>query len=159
MKLKIRSINLSDWKWIRDLIIKEWGSEKVVTKGKIYNVKDLPGLAAKQNREIVGLLTYHIKNNECEIVTLNSIKTNQGVATNLLEEIKKIAVTKKCKRLWLVTTNNNIKALGFYQKRGFYLKAIYPNAIELSRKLKPEIPMIGNEGIPIRDEVELEIVL
>jgi len=159
MKLKIRPTNLKDWKWIRDLIIKEWGSEMVVSKGKIYNIKNLPGLAAEQNGEIVGHLTYHMENNECEIVTLNSIKTNQGIATNLLEEIKKIAVIKKCKRLWLITTNDNIKVLGFYQRKGFCLKAIYPNAIELSRKLKPEIPMIGNEGIPIRDEIELEIVL
>ena len=50
-------------------------------------------------------------------------------------------------------------ALGFYQKRGFRLVAVHPGAVNESRKLKPEIPLIGNDGIPIRDEIELEIVL
>lgn len=62
-------------------------------------------------------------------------------------------------RLWLITTNDNMEALRFYQKRGFILSALYPNALEESRKLKPEIPEVGLEGIPLRDEIELEFKL
>jgi hypothetical protein len=52
-----------------------------------------------------------------------------------------------------------MNALRFYQKRGFVLVALHRNALELSRKLKPEISLIGNAGIPLRDEIELEIML
>jgi ribosomal protein S18 acetylase RimI-like enzyme len=73
--------------------------------------------------------------------------------------VKKSATLKGCRRLWLITTNDNTDALRFYQKHGFMLVAVHRNAIEESRKLKPEIPLIGNNNIPIRDEIELEMML
>ena len=42
----------------------------------------------------------------------------------------------------------------FYQRRGFVLAGVYPGAIEQSRRIKPQIPRVGNFGIPIRDEIE-----
>lgn len=62
------------------------------------------------------------------------------------------------RRLWLVTTNSNLDALRFYQRRGLHLVRVWPDAMNRSRELKPEIPMIGDFGIAIRDELELEIV-
>jgi hypothetical protein len=59
----------------------------------------------------------------------------------------------------LITTNDNTAALRFWQKRGFKLLRVHRNAVEKSRKLKPEIPLTGNDGIPIRDEIELEMML
>ncbi|MFP3471139.1 GNAT family N-acetyltransferase, partial [Micrococcus sp. SIMBA_144] len=61
-----------------------------------------------------------------------------------------------CSRITLITTNDNLAALKFYQKRGFVMTAIHRNAVEKARKIKPEIPLIGNDGIPIRDEIQLE---
>jgi len=46
-----------------------------------------------------------------------------------------------------------------YQQRGFVLAAIHRNALEQSRKLKLEIPVVGSDGIPLRDEIELEMML
>ena len=77
----------------------------------------------------------------------------------MIDVVREVATESGCKRLWLITTNDNINALRFYQKRDFVLVAVHRNALELSRKLKPEIPMIGNDGIPLRDEVELEMIL
>lgn len=59
-------------------------------------------------------------------------------------------------RIWLITTNDNLNALGFYQKRGFRIKAVYPGAVDEARRIKPEIPLAASNGIPIRDEIELE---
>jgi hypothetical protein len=59
----------------------------------------------------------------------------------------------------LVTTNDNLNALRFYQKRGFVLVAVHRNALEVSRKLKPEIPLVGMDSIPLRDEIELEMMV
>jgi N-acetylglutamate synthase-like GNAT family acetyltransferase len=109
--------------------------------------------------EKVGLVTYNIVDECCEIVTIDSIRPFSGVGTVLIEAIKNIALKSGCKRLWLITTNDNMNALRFYQKRGFELVAIHRNALDISRKLKPEIPLTGNDGIPLRDEIELEMIL
>ena len=77
----------------------------------------------------------------------------------LIEQVKDIARSVGCKRLWLITTNDNMHAVRFYQRRGFMLVAVHRNALAVSRKLKPEIPLIGVDGIPLRDEIELAMVL
>ena len=61
--------------------------------------------------------------------------------------------------LELVTTNDNTSALRFYQRRGWVLAAVHVGGIEASRRIKPSIPARGNDGIPIRDELELECAL
>jgi len=109
--------------------------------------------------EPAALVTYRINGNKCEIVTLNCLVEGAGIGSALIDTVREMAISAHCKRLWLITTNDNTKALRFYQKRGFSLVAIYPNALEQSRQLKPEIPLVGNDGIPIRDEIELEFSL
>ena len=105
------------------------------------------------------MLTYRIDGRDCEIVTVDSATKGAGIGTALIDAAKKVAQTKGCKRLWLITTNDNLNALGFYQKRRFRPVALYPNALEASRKLKPEISLKAANGIPIRDELELELEL
>jgi len=73
--------------------------------------------------------------------------------------MKTAAAAAGCTRLWLVTTNDNVEALRFYQKQGFRLVALYPNALEASRRLEPDLPLVGRHGIPLRDEIELEMRL
>lgn len=120
---------------------------------------NLPGFVALYQSEKVGLVTYNIVDIGCEIVTINSIHPSSGVGTALIEAVRDIAIKSGCKRLWLITTNDNMNALRFYQKRGFILVAVHRNALEQSRKLKPEIPLIGEHGIPLSDEIELEMTL
>ncbi|MBS1248898.1 MAG: hypothetical protein MAG431_00468 [Chloroflexi bacterium] len=95
----------------------------------------------------------------CEIVSLDSLEEGHGIGTKLVEAVHQVAVENACERLWLITTNDNLNALGFYQKRGFELVAVHRGAMEESRRVKPKIPEIGHNGIPIRDEIEMEIVL
>ena len=111
-----------------------------------------------QNRK-AGLALYRVDGKECEIMSMNSLVEGIGIGSALVDAVKDAAVKAECKRLWLITTNDNTKALRFWQKRGFKLAAVYPGAIEKSRLIKPEIPLTGNDGIPIRDEIELERVL
>jgi hypothetical protein len=60
-------------------------------------------------------------------------------------------------RVWLVTTNDNLDALRFYQRRGFRIAQVRPGAVDETRKtLKPSIAEVGDFGIPIRDEIVLE---
>ena len=90
---------------------------------------------------------------------MNSLVERIGVGSALIDAVKKVAASAGCRRLWLITTNDNTAALRFWQKRGFWLAAVYPNAIAESRLLKLEIPLTGNDNIPIRDEIELEMIL
>jgi len=136
-------------------IIRGWGSDILVSRGKAYKAEDLEGILVYENDKIIGLGLFYIKN-DCEIVLLETSIQNKGIGTKIIERIKEIAKIKNCNRLWLITTNANTNALGFYQRRGFHISNIYINAMEESRKIKPEIPKM-EEGIEIRDEIELEI--
>ncbi|NCU18525.1 GNAT family N-acetyltransferase [Pallidibacillus pasinlerensis] len=137
-----------------------WGSTEMVISSGVYDCSALDGFAAVNEEDnIIGLITYIIKYNECEIISLDSIEEGKGIGTRLVQEVENLAIKKKCELLKLITTNDNLLALRFYQKRGFILSQIINNAVEKARKLKPEIPLIGNDGIPIRDEIELIKIL
>ena len=138
-------------------IIKGWGSDILVSRGKTYKAEDLEGILAYKKNKIIGLGLYYIKNNECEIVLLETFIQKKGIGTQIIEKIKEIAKINNCKRLWLITSNDNIDAIKFYQRRGFNIANIYKNAMDKSRELKPSIPLIGNYEIPIKDEIEFEI--
>jgi len=159
MKMKIRKTNISDLEWIRNLFINNWGSDFIVSRGKIQRPENLKGIIAEENEEKIGLATFNIENNEMGLVTIDSLKPKIGIGTLLMNELIKIAKEEKIKRLWLITTNDNLNALRFYQKNNFCLLKIYPGAIVESRRIKPQIPEMGEDGIPIRDEIELEMLL
>ena len=149
----------TDREWVSQFFFEHWGSDRVVSRGIVYYPQDLPGFVAFHESEKVGLVTYNVSGTSCEIVTIDSIRPSSGVGSALIQAVKDVASKSGCRRLWLITTNDNMNALRFYQKRGFVLVAVHRNALELSRRLKPEIPMTGNDGIPLRDEIELEMML
>jgi DNA-3-methyladenine glycosylase I len=148
----------SDAPWIEALIRTAWGDALVVVHDTAYRPHALPGFKALMAGQPVGLLTYHASRGECEIVTLNSLVERAGVGTALLDALVGKSQEENWARIWLRTTNDNLDALGFYQKRGFSLVCIDRHAVERARKLKPAIPSIGDHGIPLRDEIELEWV-
>lgn len=155
----IFQITESDKTLVAEFISERWGSSFSVSRGNLYDVSSLSGFIYKKKTKIIGLVTYHIKNGECEIVTLDSLIQNEGLGTSLLSKVIDHARKKKCNRIWLITTNDNSHAIRFYQKRGFEWIGFYKNAIDESRKIKPEIAKIGNDNIPIKHEIEFEYKL
>jgi GNAT superfamily N-acetyltransferase len=145
--------------WAADLIRDHWGAIEMVTRGKIHNTVKLPGFVAVSDGEPVGLATFDIDNDQCELVSLNSLMEGIGIGTALLDSVATEARRRGCTRLWLITTNDNLDAVHFYQKRGFHLAAIHRDALEETRRLKPELPLTGIDGIPLRDEIEMDLVL
>jgi len=156
---QIRPINETDKEWVLGLLKKEWAGPVMITRGKVHDVGEYPGFIALEGGERAGLITYHIDGRECEITSMNSLAEGKGIGRALADEVKKAAALKRCKRLFLLTTNDNTRALHFWQKYGFSLIALHANAMEKYRRLKPDIPMTGNDGIPLRDEIELEMKL
>jgi ribosomal protein S18 acetylase RimI-like enzyme len=141
---------------VKEFFVGRWGSSQMVISNGIYECSDLDGCALlDEAQEIIGLVTYTFHGSDCEITSLDSLEVGRGIGTALIKEVEKAARENGCRRIRLTTTNDNINALRFYQKRGFVLFRLIPNAIEKSREIKPEIPLIGNYGIPIRDEIEL----
>ncbi len=157
--LPVRATQASDRNWVESFIKSHWGSEIVVAKGRVTRPAELEGFAAFKGKDPVGLLTYRIEGSDCEIVTIDSTVQGKGIGTTLIDAVKEKAKVKGCRRLWLITSNDNLNALGFYQRRGFCLIALYPSALGASRKLKPQISLKAENGIPIRDELELELEL
>ncbi len=155
----LRAIEREDRNWVAQFLDDHWGSTRVVSRGQAYLAHLLPGFVAMEGDEPVGLITYRLDAEDCEIMTIDSLHEGQGIGTALIEAVREVAVAESCTRLWLITTNDNLHALRFYQKRGFRLVAVHPNALDESRKIKPEIPLYGKDGIPLRDEIELELPL
>ena len=158
-EIHYRKISKDDRGWIAEFIRSRWGSEMVVVHGAVYHPAGLEGFVAGNEKENVGLVTYKIENDSCEIVTLDAIIENKCIGSNLVTLVLKEAKSTGCKKVWLITTNDNIKAIYFYQKLGFQLVKIYPDAVENSRKIKPGIPQTAENGLPIRDELEFEIII
>ena len=157
--MDIRALSADDRDWVEQFVVERWGAPVVVGRGRSWNPAELPGFAAYEDEQRVGLATYEIEGDACELVTIDSLVEGEGVGTALLEAVKEAARSEGCTRVRLVTTNNNLRALLFYQKRGFRLVALIPGGVEELRKLKPSIPAVDSAGLPIRDELHLELRL
>ena len=155
----VRETSEADQKFIHKVMSDHWGSDRIVTRGRVHAPAKLPGLIAEIDGEAVGLITYDIYGRECELITMNALKSGMGIGTALLKKLADIAREHDCRGIWLITTNDNTDAMRFYQRKGFFFVAVHKDAIKFARTLKPEIPEIGNNGIPIRDEIELVMPL
>ncbi len=133
-----------------------WGATAIVSRGRVHDALHLPALIAERAGMSSGLVTYRVDGPGCELVTLDALTPYQGTGTVLVEAVARIARGARCTRLWLITTNDNLDALRFYQRRGFVLVAVHRDAVTRARQLKPSISLVGRHGIPIRDELELE---
>jgi len=154
-----RKTNRGDSEKIADLITERWGDEYIVVHNTIYLPKNLDGFAAIIENKIAGVVTYIIENNKCEIVTLDSFEQNKGIGSRLIELVIKEAKEKRCSCVWLITTNDNERAAQFYEKRGFNLEEVSYGAVDDSRKIKPSIPLKGENGIEIKDELKFSLML
>ncbi len=134
-EIRVKPLTANDRPWLSRFTVEKWGSRIVVSKGTVYEPEKLEGFKVVQGGKAMGALTYHVDGRECEIVTINSLEEGVGVGSALLTAVKDKAKSLGCRRLWLITTNDNLNALRFYQKRGLHI------------------------GIPLRDELELELSL
>ena len=155
--IDVQAVQPEDRFYVKEILTDRWGESRIVVHGTVYEAELLPGFIARFNAVVVGLITFSIQNNECEIVSLDSMREEMGVGNALLQATSREAIKAGCRRMWLVTTNDNLGALGFYQRRGFLISSIHPGEVEKARKIKPSIPLVGKNGIPIQDEIHLEI--
>lgn len=133
------------------------GSSRVARLGELLRPIDQQVLIAEDRGLLAGVLTYTLSEEICEVLSIHAAQRWRGTGTELLAELERIAYEAGCARVTLITTNDNVDALRFYQRRGYRLLRLHPGAVDDSRaRLKPEIPEMGEYGIPLRDEIELE---
>jgi GNAT superfamily N-acetyltransferase len=155
--MKIRKKQPEDQCWIENILSERWGRPEILVHGEMIEAQNLPALIAGEH---LGLLTFQIRRvgdiNFAEIITLDAITPKQGTGTALLDALVTMVRAEGVGTLRVTTTNDNLNALRFYQRRGFRIKALRPGAVDQARRIKTSIPLIGEWGIPIRDELELE---
>lgn len=154
---RVTSLDEGDRAWLRERSDELYGAPVVISRGRAHEPAGLEGCVASRGPERLGVATYRVEGSECELVTLDAFEPHRGVGTRLLEAVEERARARGCARVWLITTNDNLEALRFYQRRGYRLKAVHPAAVdEVSRPMKPQIPTVGCFRIPLRDELELD---
>ena len=150
-------IHDADREEIARFVAEHWGSPLIICCGQCFYPHQEQGFIERREGKIAGLLTYRIDGEQIHLLTLNSTVEREGVGTALILQAIETARERGARRLWLTTTNDNLLAIGFYQRLGFRIVAVHVGAIDEARKQKPEIPDTGNDGIPIHDEIVMEL--
>jgi GNAT superfamily N-acetyltransferase len=132
-----------DRAWLSGFMTERWGAPLAAGGGRLHRLDHLPGFAAvAADGAVAGVVTYLIEADVCEVVSIDSVVQGEGVGTALLEAACEAAAAAGCRRVRLITTNDNLDALR-------------AGAVDESRRMKPQIPLVGEYGIPIRDELVL----
>lgn len=157
--MKVSLLSDDDRAWVKERTELLFGGDFVVSRNEVHDPHKLPGFIATLGRERVGVATYNITGQECELVTIDSLSQFDGIGTMLLEKIEATAFDLGCQKLWAITTNDNLDAHRFFQRRGFILTQVRIGGMTKIRLIKPNVPKVGYYGIPVRDEFEFEKVL
>ena len=144
---------------VNSFLKEHWYTTTMVIRGKEIDMTQTEGFYLAEKERIFGLITYMVYEDILEITSLNSLRENQGIGSELTELVVREAKERGLRKVVLITTNDNINAIRFYQKRGFDMARLFRNALEASRRLKPEIPLLGENDIPLRHEIEFELLL
>jgi GNAT superfamily N-acetyltransferase len=155
LELKIRAATVGDRAAIVALLRNRWGGETMVVHDTVYRPADLPAFVAVDGRNLVGLVTYEPGSESWHVLSLDSLVSGQGIGGALLDRVENAARGAGSLRIELVTTNDNVDAIRFYQRRGYRIACIDPGAVDRARRTKPTIPLIGFRGVPIRDELTM----
>jgi GNAT superfamily N-acetyltransferase len=158
--IDVRPLADDDRAWAVQVETDSWSKPVVARLGELVDPTQLPGFIAFLDGQRAGLASYAVRGEECELVTIRSLREGRGVRRALLDAVRDAAAAAGCTRLWLITTNDNLRALELCQRWGMEIVAFHRHAVtEARRHLKPSIPERGAHGIPIAHELELELRL
>ncbi|MEW2590665.1 GNAT family N-acetyltransferase [Micromonospora aurantiaca] len=154
--IRVRQARDGDRAALAALHEREWGGPIVVVHDTRYDLRDLPALVAVDDGGgFTGALVYRVDADGLEVVSLAASAPGNGAGTALLAAAQEVARAAGADRIWLVTTNDNLDALRFYQRRGLRIMAVDAGAVDRARVVKPTIPQVGADGIPLHDELRL----
>jgi ribosomal protein S18 acetylase RimI-like enzyme len=137
------------------LFRRDFGRATVIGFGDSMVIEDCPMLVAEMRGELAGALAYRLLPDALHIVALatDPMWQRSGVATHLEGEATFIAQRHGVSRLLFATTNDNLPALYFYQRRGWTITGVVIGGMLEHFGGQPGV---GFSGIPVRDEIRLE---
>ncbi len=152
----IRPSTPADRPFISQTLIHEFTSTQIWSRRQKFEAMDLPALIAEDRGTPIGLSVFRHDHPEVELLCLVAATHQQGTGSVLLESTRQLAKQLGARRLFLTTTNDNLDALRFYQRRGMRIAAFHQGAMDHARRHNPAIPELGHYNIPMRDDIELE---
>lgn len=147
----------ADGDYLRELVDAAWGFP-VISVGATYESTDvLDGLLWRDERgEIEGFVTWTLEGDWAEIVTLDAFEKGRHIGGRLLDGAEAALTERGVRRVSLTTTNDNVRAIAFYLRRGYRIVRVEVDGMDRVRAAKPGVPMTGHEGLPLRDMLEFE---
>jgi ribosomal protein S18 acetylase RimI-like enzyme len=134
-----------------------WAGEPIVSADRQYVPSDVEGfLWRTSGGQALGLVTWAVDGERAEIVSLHALEPGRGTGTRLMDAAEEELRRRGVSTVRVVTTNDNPRALSFYARRGYRLVRLHLDAMDRVRQAKPRVPLVGNDGIPLRDMWELE---
>ena len=155
----VRELTAVDDDWTLRTLEAGWGSTCVARLGELIDAAKLPGFVAELEGRRVGLVTFAPRPDGIEVVTLQALTEGRGIGRSLMDRVHTLAIEMDAPRVWLITTNDNIRAFTFYQRWGMDLVGVVHDGVSASRRLKSSIPEIGSNGIALRHEMVFEVQL
>lgn len=154
----VRPVVPTDLGQIRAELEANWSSTQIWSLGRRHDADTLPAYLAEVDGAFAGLVTLNLDPGswQCEVITLSARLKNHGVGAALLEVAEGHARRAGCRRVYLTTTNDNTRAIRFYQRRGWRFAALHKGIVDEVRARGVELPLLGFDGIQVRDEIEFE---
>lgn len=148
----------ADHAFLAQVWVDSWAGDAILSGGRERRLGDVSALIARYGADLVGAATYLLDGRTCELVTIDTLSgaRRHGAGSALLAAVEQAGRSGGADRLRVFTTNDNLDALRFYQRRGYRIASVRRGAVDEARVMKPAIPEIAENGIPIRDELELE---
>lgn len=139
---------------MRLLFERDFGRTKIVAFGEVMDIDQMPALVASMSTDLSGALAYRLFGDALHMVALatDPMWQRSGVGGHLVAEAELLARRLNLQRLVVATTNDNLPALYFYQRRGYRMTVLVPDSIIAHTGQA----VAGFAGIPVRDEVRLE---
>jgi ribosomal protein S18 acetylase RimI-like enzyme len=155
----LRASEPHDRERLEQLALHFWGETEVECFDRVYDVLKLPAIVAELGGALVGFVSYAVDGavdgERMNLVMFNVLPDFQGrgVGKELLQAAVEKARLLGLTRLAVATSNDDLPALGFYQRAGFTVEAVVPGRI-LQHHGKEER---GFAGVPVRDEIWLQL--
>jgi ribosomal protein S18 acetylase RimI-like enzyme len=153
---RLRASELHDRERLEELALHFWGETEVECFDGVYDVLELPALVAELGSEVLGAVSYAVDGERMNLVMFNVLPDFQGrgVGKALLQAAVEKARMLGLTRLVVATSNDDLPALAFYQRARFTVEAVVPGRI-----LEHHGGEEGFAGIPVRDEIRLQLLL
>ena len=157
--VSVRPLQPTDADWVDRTQATVWGSRMIARKGELLDSSTLPGFVAVRDGDRVGLVLFCVRGEAYEIASVWTAVRGERIGRALMQRCFDDARGRGCRRVWLITTNDNVGAIAFYQHLGMDLCGFFRNAVATTRRLKPSIPLRDEFGVGIDHELEFELLL